>query len=194
MLKYIETGDKTSCFGCSSCAAICSSRAIELVPDDEGFLYPRLNADKCTLCGACERVCPAAKKNEFKQGQQHAFALQAKDDSVLVASASGAAFGIAGSIVKERGGWVCGCVFEEGWKARHVITRDGLMLSAMLGSKYVQSDMGDCYRKIRELLKKGEEVLFSGTPCQVAGLSDYLQRPFERLTTIDLICHGVPSQ
>lgn len=194
MLKYIETGDKTSCFGCSACAAICSSHAIELVPDNEGFLYPRLNTDKCTSCRMCERVCPATKEDAFLQGQQHSFALQAKDDGVLVASASGAAFGIAGRIVLERGGWVCGCIFEGKWKACHAVANDRATLNKMLGSKYVQSDMGGCYREIRELLKRGEEVLFSGTPCQVAGLIAYLQRPYEKLTTIDLICHGVPSQ
>lgn len=193
MIKYIESGDKRACYGCSACAIACARGAISLCPDKEGFLYPVLDSARCVDCGACEKVCPIGKENPIRR-EQEAFAVQAKNRDVLDASASGAAFSLIAKQALDRGAWVCGCVFSDDWKATHVVTRDERVFRKMLGSKYVQSDMSDCFREIRRLLKEGQEVVFSGTPCQVAGLNAFLGSKYDSLLTIDLICHGVPSQ
>lgn len=192
-IKYIESGDKKTCFGCSACTAACRFDAIKLEPDEEGFLYPEVDREKCTECGACARVCPYGDEELVHAETAKAYALQAADASELDASSSGAAFALLAESALEGGGWVCGCAFDGSYRAHHIITNEPGGIDAMRGSKYVQSDMGDCFRRIAGLLASDERVLFSGTPCQVAGLRSFLGREWPNLETVDLVCHGVPS-
>lgn len=192
-IKYLESGDKTTCFGCSACTAACRFDAIRLEPDEEGFLYPEIERERCTECGACARACPYGDDELIHADAAKAYALQAVDASELDASSSGAAFALLAENALEAGGWVCGCAFDGNYRARHIVTNKLKGIDAMRGSKYVQSDMGDCFRRIAGLLASGERVLFSGTPCQVAGLRSFLGREWPKLVTVDLVCHGVPS-
>ncbi len=192
-IKYVESKDKTTCFGCSACTAACRFDAIRLEPDEEGFLYPEIDREKCTECGACARACPYGENKLIHAETLTAYALQAADAAQLVASSSGAAFALLAESTLKEGGWVCGCAFDDGYRAQHIVTNEPGSIDAMRGSKYVQSDMGDCFREIARLLSSGDRVLFSGTPCQVAGLRSFLGREWSKLVTVDLVCHGVPS-
>ncbi len=194
MLKYIEGIDKTTCYGCTACVAACHFDAIRMIPDNEGFAYPLICHDNCTDCGECGRACPYANEDLFHDDQPRAYALQAKDHKMLEKSSSGAAFALMANKQICDGGWICGCVFDERYTARHIITSKIIDLDRMRGSKYVQSDMGACLKTVESYLTDGQSVMFSGTPCQVAGLRSYLGINYENLITIDLICHGVPSQ
>lgn len=192
-IKYFESQDKTTCFGCSACVAACRFEAMRLQPDEEGFLYPEVDQKRCTECGACSRACPYGDAALIHADACRACALQADDASKLSASSSGAAFALLAESALQRGGWVCGCSFGERYYARHVVSNKPRDIDAMRGSKYVQSDMGDCFRTVARLLSSGEMVLFSGTPCQVAGLRSFLGKDWPGLLTVDLVCHGVPS-
>ena len=192
-IKYLESQDKATCFGCSACVAACRFGAIRLKADEEGFLYPQIEQERCTECGACTRACPYGDSTLFHPAARSAYALQADCSSELNASSSGAAFALLAKNTLDEGGWVCGCSFDVGWHAYHVVSNNPRAVDAMRGSKYVQSDMGDCFREIARHLSSGDKVLFSGTPCQVAGLRAFLGKDWPRLVTVDLICHGVPS-
>lgn len=192
-LRYLEQHDKTTCFGCSACVAACRSDAIRLVPDGEGFLYPEVDREKCTECGACARACPFGKEGLLHARPGEAYALQAKDADELKASSSGGAFALLAKQVVDGSGWACGCVLEDCRRPRHIVSGSLAGVDEMRGSKYVQSDMGGCFSEVAGRLKAGERVLFSGTPCQVAGLRAFLGSDRPNLTTVDLVCHGVPS-
>ncbi len=185
-----------NCTGCSACAMVCAINCIHMVADREGFLRPEVDDSKCAHCGKCLRTCSVSKAKTT--GKPIAsFAVQGKDWSFIKKSASGGVFTmIARFVLCELKGVVFGCLFNENMKACHVEASTIDEIRSMQGSKYVQSDMGDCFHKVEENLKAGRWVLFSGTPCQVTGLYSYLEISivdFEKLITIDNICHGVPS-
>lgn len=182
------------CCGCGACAARCPEGAIAMVEGPEGFVYPRIDAGLCVDCGLCRKVC--GLQNRYAQetaGPWYAASYQG--DSSLSASA-GAFYGLALSVVGD-GGAVFGAAYVrdgDGLHVRHVMAGDPDGLHALQGSKYVQSDAGGCFPEVKRQLESGREVLFSGTPCQVAGLRGYLGRDWPSLVTVDLVCHGVPSE
>ena len=183
-----------TCFGCTACMAICKFDAITMQPDDEGFMVPIVDEEKCIGCGACTRVCPALNPWRGKVGENKFYAYQHKDKELLEKSTSGGAF--SAIIANEEEPYVCGCVLDDNLYVRHVLSRDDNDIAAMRGSKYVQSDMSNVLREIRGKLVAGETVVFSGTSCQTHGLLNYLAAakvPTDNLLTMDLICHGVPS-
>lgn len=188
----IEITSKNNCTGCSACANICPRGCIMMQPDAEGFLYPEVNAAMCADCGLCENVCPM-----LKPGKQHdilaVYGAKNKNDAVRYTSSSGGMFTLLAQEVLRAGGVVCGAALDEKLVVRHVLIDNVLALEKLRGSKYVQSEIGDVYSKIRQILRTGQKVLFSGTPCQVAGLKGYLVKPFSNLLTVDVVCHGVPS-
>jgi len=182
------------CCGCKACANVCPKEAISFVADDYGFQYPTINEDKCIGCQKCIRICDFQKVGEFGHHALEGYAARHKKSNVYNNSTSGGAFTALAEWVILRGGIVYGCVFDESYTPIHigVDTIDGI--SAMRGSKYAQSDIGFIYRDIREKLSEDKYVLFTGTPCQVAGLYSYLGKSdVTKLLTADLICHGVPS-
>lgn len=183
------------CFGCTACASICPVSAISMQTDEWGFPYPHINTDKCVDCGACLRVCPVHARPDLPGLPEEVFcAAYHKDPAVRAASSSGGAFSALAETVLERGGHVCAAAFRQDYKSIHHIVISSLReLPRLRASKYMQSDLENTFPKIRDLLRKDNEVLFVGTPCQSAGLRRFLKKPYTKLTTVDIVCHGVPS-
>lgn len=184
---------KEFCSGCSACFAICQHDAISMRWDEEGFLYPIVDDQVCVKCGLCEKVCPALRDLQ-KDENPKCFAFKIDDRNVLMSSTSGGAFSAIAKSILESDGCVFGCVTQfPGLRAFHVKAESYEDLEEMRGSKYVQSDLKNTFRECKRELDNGRKVLYSGTPCQIAGLNAYLGRRYDNLTTVDLICHGVPS-
>ncbi len=185
---------KTTCCGCGACAAVCPKGAITMAPDRDGFLYPLLDEQKCIQCGLCERVC-AYRNHTAPVSEKEVYAAVSGDTNVRE-SASGGLFASFAQAVLSDGGAVYGCAMEyENGRLypRHICVTEPSELIRLKGSKYVQSDLGNTYPEIRRRLESGQTVLFSGTPCQAAGLQGFLRKEYENLFILDIICHGVPS-
>lgn len=182
------------CCGCGACANACSQDAISFSTNKYGFLYPVIDEKKCIECGKCKKTCDFQKKNEIGQQPLKGFAAKHKDKSINLCSTSGGVFTALSEWVIDKGGVVYGCVLNDDIKAVHRSAEKVEQLSPMRGSKYVQSDTAFVYREIKERLKEGRYVLFTGTPCQVAALKAYLGTTnTEKLISVDIICHGVPN-
>lgn len=191
----IHLADHLHCTGCSACAQICTYQAIRMLPDEEGFLYPQIDSNGCVECGLCEQTCPELHPiARLDDSVQKVYALI--NDTERMVSSSGGAFSVFAKWVLEQGGIVFGVTMDKQFVVRHIGIEKEKDLELLRGSKYVQSDVRDCYRQVREALKQGRKVLFSGTGCQVAGLYAFLRgkRHEGQLVTLDLVCHGVPSQ
>lgn len=180
------------CTGCHACFQICPKNAIEMKPDKRGFLYPEINDEVCIECGLCQKACPlinAPQLNPWKV----AYGAYAADKSIHKKSSSGAIFYLLARQVIQNGGVVFGAAMEKDLTVRHQRAETEEELDALRKTKYVQSQIGNTYKQTRDCLLRGRQVLFSGTPCQIAGLKAYLQKDYNSLVTVDLICHGVPS-
>lgn len=188
----IEIKDKKDCCGCQACATICAKHCITMQADEEGFLYPMVDKDTCTDCGLCMKVCPVINQSEPRKPLK-VYAAKNKNEEIRRQSSSGGIFTLLAEKVIAEGGVVFGARFDENWDVIHSKTDTLEGIAAFRGSKYVQSTIGDTYREAREFLKKGRKVLFSGTPCQIAGLRKYLRKDYDNLLTVDVMCHGVPS-
>lgn len=188
----IHITDKYQCCGCSSCAQKCPKHCIKMREDNEGFLYPSFDDETCIDCGLCERVCPVLNQDKGREPLK-CYAAKNPNEFVRATSASGGIFlPIAESVIRE-GGVVFGARFNEKWEVVHasVETKDDLRV--FQGSKYVQSKVGSSFKDTELYLKGDRKVLFSGTPCQIAALHKFLGKEYDNLTTIDVVCHGVPS-
>ncbi|MDY5613495.1 polysaccharide pyruvyl transferase family protein [Dysosmobacter sp.] len=183
--------DYGACTGCTACASGCPKDAITMERDKEGFAYPVIDPDQCVRCGHCTAVCPMIHEREPKS-LPAAFAAWNRDDQIRKDSTSGGVFTALAEYVLEGGGVVYGAAMDGKQHLRHIACFRKEDLWRLRGAKYVQSDLGDTFREVREALKT-RQVLFSGTPCQVDGLYRFLGSRPENLTTCDLVCHGVPS-
>lgn len=188
----IHIEEKRDCCGCESCVQACPRCCISMREDKEGFLYPEVDRDLCVDCHLCERVCPVLNQGEERRPSR-VYAAKNKEEEVRRRSSSGGIFTLLAERVIAEDGVVFGARFDECWRVVHGYTETREGLSAFRGSKYVQSRIGDSYRQAEAFLKSGRKVLFSGTPCQIAGLRLYLRKAYENLLTVDFICHGVPS-
>ena len=188
----IEIRDKKDCCGCHACASACAHRAITMQTDEEGFLYPVANKDVCTGCGLCEQVCPVVNQASTVQPLK-VYAARSNDEGLRRQSSSGGVFTLLAKVVINEGGVVFGAKFDKGWNVVHAWTDTLDGLADFRGSKYVQSIIGSTYEEAKHFLRKGRKVLFSGTPCQIAGLKRYLRKDYDNLLTVDVVCHGVPS-
>lgn len=186
---------KENCCGCHACAQICPKHCITMRADAEGFLYPQVDATACIHCGACEEACPILQSSpEPKDKSPKAYAAINLDEKVRVQSSSGGVFSLLAEQTISKGGVVFGAAMSENQhKVCHIAVETLAGLTALRGSKYLQSEIGTTYLQAREALKSGREVLFSGTPCQIEGLQSFLQKDYPNLFCIDVICHGVPS-
>ena len=192
----INITDKKECCGCTACESICTRHAILMKADELGFMYPHVEDGKCVDCGLCMKVCQF-HKNYNRWGNYNSpkvYAIRNKSQEVLSESQSGAAFYTFSEFCLRQGYVVYGAVLDEVFRVKHLRGISSEDRDRMLNSKYVQSDMRGIYKKVKEDLIDGTKVLFSGTPCQVAGLKAFLgQRWQQNLITIDLVCHAVPS-
>ena len=183
------------CVGCYNCENVCGQKAIRMGQDKEGFFYPQINVSKCNDCGACYRHCPQTNDLRHKDTSKECYNAISKLRKFYKRSASGGVFvTLAWHFLRQyENGVICGCGFDGG-RVHHILVHSEDELFRVQGSKYVQSQLDNVFVEIRQILRDGGHVLFGGTPCQVAALRAFLnQREEERLLTLDLICHGVPS-
>ncbi len=180
------------CIGCSACFNSCPTNAISIEKDDWGFYTRNIDFDKCVNCGKCVKACPVISVKHENNPDPGCYAVMA-DDETRKDSSSGGAFSIIAEYVLKQGGYVCGAALNEDLIVEHIIIESKDELYRLRGSKYVQSRVGDVFTRIKELLTQDRLVLFTGTPCQVAGLKNYLEKDYDNLIAVDLICHGSPS-
>ncbi|HPW74771.1 MAG TPA: Coenzyme F420 hydrogenase/dehydrogenase, beta subunit C-terminal domain [Kiritimatiellia bacterium] len=181
------------CTGCSACSAICPESCVALLPDREGFLRPHVDSARCLRCGLCTKICPGLHPGLPAREPVAVYAAQNTCAAVREESSSGGVFSLLAERVLERGGVVFGAGCDATFRVVHQEVEDAADLARLRGSKYVQSDMNDIFRRVRQHLGAGRQVLFSGSPCQVAGLRAFLGKVFDRLLCVDFVCHGVPS-
>lgn len=188
----IEITDKSKCCGCTACKSICPKQAIIMKQDDEGFLYPIIDKTKCVNCGLCDKVCPIKNAKEEKK-EQHAYIFQNINDEIRKESTSGGAFTAIAEYIIKNNGIVYGAIFDENYKVIHTGIDKIEELYKFRNSKYVQSEIGNCYSEVKQNLNNDRIVCFSGTSCQIEGLKNYLGKDYEKLLLVDVVCRAVPS-
>jgi coenzyme F420-reducing hydrogenase beta subunit len=201
--ESLPSGNSEACSGCGACAAICPKDCITMQPDDEGFLYPVTDAHECNDCGLCRQICPVhlreksadnGRTEECGAKPPAVFAAWHLDEDIRRNSSSGGVFTALAENILAQGGSIVGAAFDDQFVVRHMLIDSSEELHRIRGTKYVQSDVSPLLcRQIRDRLKRGQPILFSGTPCQVAGLRNFLRQNYESLFCADLVCHGVPS-
>lgn len=184
--------DKVKCCGCEACVQICPKHCIAFEQDSEGFRYPLVDETKCIDCGLCEKVCPVLNIDEARKPLSSYAALNENEEERLKSSSGGIFILLAKRTIAE-GGVVFGAKFDEHWNVVHAFAENETELTAFMGSKYVQSRIRDTFFQAKNYLNSGRRVLYSGTPCQIAGLKKFLRKEYDNLLTVDVICHGVPS-
>lgn len=192
----IHISDPSACCGCTACASICPRDAITMEPDALGFVYPKVNEDKCIECGLCEKVCAFNDHYDTSLNftRPLAYGGRHKDMNQVETSQSGAAFIAPSDYILEQGGVVYGVGYKDHFRVCHKRATTKEERDEFKRSKYVQSDMDIIFRQVKRDLQAGLTVLFSGTPCQTAGLNAFVgKRLRERLFLVDIVCHGVPG-
>ena len=183
-----------NCCGCTACSQICPLDAIRMQPNQEGFLYPVVDNAKCISCGKCEKVCPVKFPPPVSETLSGCVIAQNTNDQILLESTSGGFMDALNQYVVEcYSGFAVGVAFGADFLPEHRIAATVEDTVDFRNSKYAQSNLGDVFRKIRSLLESGSSVLFTGTPCQVAGLKAFLGKEYETLITADLVCRSIPS-
>ena len=192
-IKKLTVESVGLCCGCSACVQRCPKQCITMNEDSEGFLYPKVDENLCTECGLCEAACPVLSPRD-KISPLSVLGAKNLSESERMDSSSGGVFMPLAREVILRGGVVFGAVYDEAWEVHHVYTETLEGLLPMMGSKYLQSRIENTYREAEAFLGQGREVMFVGTPCQIAGLHGYLRhKDYPNLLSVDLICHGVPA-
>ena len=189
----IEIKDKKDCCGCGACMQRCPKKCISLEEDNEGFLYAKADASLCINCGLCDKVCPLLNPKEKIQPKE-VLAVKSRNEEERLKSSSGGVFIALAREIIAKGGVVFGAVFDKNWEVHHVCAERIEDVYPMMGSKYVQSRIEDTFKEAESFLKQGREVLFTGSPCQIAGLRSFLRfKDYPNLLAVDFLCHGVPS-
>lgn len=192
---YLDTSDKSECFGCESCAQVCPKEAISMQEDCDGFRYPVIHQEKCIDCGLCRKACPYSHMPEKSESDKYAFGGYNIDPMTRFESTSGGAFSAIVDAFCDDNYVIFGAE-AKGLLVFHSYITDKKDLDKLRKSKYSQSIIGFSYRNVRKFLQEGKKVLFSGTPCQIAGLLSYLETTkTDRTTllTVEVVCEGVPS-
>lgn len=193
MNGFLLTGEKSSCFGCEGCVQICTKHAVKMMEDEEGFCYPVIDAESCSHCGLCHQICPAEHMPKAIDGEKYVFGGYHKDNRVKGESTSGGAFSAIVEGWCDRDYVIFGAA-ADGLRVYHDYITDKKQLQKFRKSKYSQSEMRNSYQNVKSFLAQGKKVLFSGTPCQIAGLRAFLGKyDCSKLLTVEVICEGVPT-
>lgn len=185
--------DKTFCSGCEACVQRCPNKSVVAHVDEHGFAYPYVITDMCIECHLCEKVCPINNQRDTRVPLSTYAAINIKDE-IRLKSSSGGVFTAIAELVIQNGGVVFGARFNENGEVIHDYTEVKEGLDDFRRSKYVQSQIRDNFIKVEMFLKQGRQVMFTGTPCHIAGLKSFLRKDYDNLLLIDVACHGVPSQ
>lgn len=188
----ITITDKSHCCGCSACVQRCPKQCITMAEDNEGFLYPQVDTSKCVDCHLCEKVCPVINQDEARTPLE-VYAAKNSDDDIRLKSSSGGIFTLLAEQTIKGGGVVFGACWDKDWNVKHDYIDNISDLQRFRSSKYLQSVIGDNYLKAEQFLKTGRKVMFTGTPCQIAGLKHFLRKEYDNLLAVEIICHSVPS-
>jgi len=189
----VEIKEKKRCSGCAACYSICPKKCISMIEDEEGFVYPFISKGSCIDCKLCEKICPVINEN-ITRLPQHIYGICNCSEEVRMKSSSGGVFSLLAEYVLRQNGVVFGAKFDERYNVVHGFVEEIKDLDVLRRSKYVQSEIGDCYNQVKRFLNEERIVLFTGTPCQIAGLLSFLRnKSYENLITMDFVCHGVPS-
>jgi acetyltransferase-like isoleucine patch superfamily enzyme/coenzyme F420-reducing hydrogenase beta subunit len=194
----IHITDKTKCCGCNACGDACGKNAISFKVDIEGFWYPEVDKETCVDCGLCEKVCPIINIGELKKNDfeipSHTYAAIHNNMKIRWDSTSGGAYSALAETMLEKGGYISGAIYNEGFTGVHnFVTNNPNDLEKLRSSKYLQSNAEGLFKQIKQLLTKGEKVLACGTPCQMAALRSFLRKDYDNLIIVDFICRGVNS-
>lgn len=188
----IDIKNKQDCCGCSACAQRCPKQCISMQMDNEGFLYPQVDTSKCVDCHLCEKVCPVINQDEARTPLK-VYAAKNSDDDIRLKSSSGGIFTLLAEQTIKDDGVVFGACWDKDWNVKHDYIDNISDLQRFRSSKYLQSVIGDNYLKAEQFLKIGRKVMFTGTPCQIAGLKHFLRKEYHNLLAVEIICHSVPS-
>ena len=181
-----------NCTGCSACFSICPLNCVSMKPNQNGFLYPTIDNTNCVDCGKCVSVCPLSR-TRHKIENRISYAAVNNDALMRENSSSGGIFGLLAKVIIQQRGVVFGASFDDSFIVKHGFIEKENDIPKLQGSKYVQTQMENSFRQVKQYLENGRIVFFSGTPCQINGLISYLNKPYDKLITQDVICHGVPS-
>ncbi len=193
MNKTINEVTHDLCTGCGACYNKCPVDAITMKYDTEGFSFPSIDSQKCIHCGLCFKICPVVESKCENIPEPKCYAVMANDE-IRENSSSGGVFTLLAEWMLRQGGVVCGAAYSQDcYSVEHIFITKEEELYKLRGSKYVQSSTGKIYKKVKAFLDNGKSVLFTGTPCQIAAVKAFLEKPYENLYTLDLVCHGVPS-
>lgn len=194
--SYPFNGEKRLCSGCGACVQVCAHHALKMNADEEGFLYPMVNLEKCIQCGLCNSICPMINKNhqENESNNRSAYLVTTKEKNFGMDCATVGICTRLSLIYLQNAAKVFGVVLDEtNCTAKHICANNEEDIKQMSNSKYLQSDTNYTYTEVKSLLKAQQKVLYIGTPCQIAGLKAFLRKPYDQLITIDIVCHGVFS-
>lgn len=194
MENYFNAKNKYFCCGCTACKFSCPQQAISMAIDDEGFEYPEIDITKCTNCNICRKVCPF-NENFQKQSLELVYAVKNANEDIREVSSSGGIFTAISDWILDNKGIVYGAMYDKNFDVVHGRATTKEERNQFRGSKYVQSRLDDIFVQVKEDLSNNKYVLFTGTPCQSAGLKSYIGNKTDshRLILCDLVCHGVPS-
>lgn len=193
---YFDYEDNFRCYGCGACKDACPVDAITMEPDKEGFLYPVIDEEKCIHCDKCKKTCIYNQDSSRNKGEAEfpkVYAAYSKDKGIVENSTSGGMFTPLYKEIISRGGKVVGVKYDDEMNVVYDIAENEEACEKFRGSKYVWADSNDVKVRVKKLLKEGQHVLFTGSPCQIAGLKSYLGKSYDKLYTVELICHSASS-
>jgi coenzyme F420-reducing hydrogenase beta subunit len=196
MDNCVQITKKQDCCGCTACYVLCPENCITMVEDEQGFLYPEVNKAICINCGLCIKGCPlngSGYRNTTNPHNVKVYAVKHELEAVRMSSSSGGMFTALSDYVLDNHGAVFGAAFDETMVLKHMCATTKAERDKCKGSKYVQSNIDNSYTEAKKLLIQGKPVLFTGTPCQTAGLYSFLGRDYDNLYSCDIVCHGTPS-
>lgn len=184
---------KNKCCGCGACSQRCPMKCIDMIMDEEGFLYPEIDRTKCIKCGLCESVCPMQRMNNYSEETSKTYIAYNTDSGKREKSSSGGLFYLFAKNILDDNGVVFGATFNDEFEVCHTYIKKENEIIKLMGSKYVQSKIEDMYSNVELFLSQGIKVLFTGTACQISGLISFLKKEYTNLYLVDVLCHGTPS-